>query len=133
MNSLLNCVQNVFCCFSELLFTILQSQSILLPLNFNIFKTLGFFFCFSNFLIKLCFTGSLLPPFGIPDEPPCYVRQCELKCIYVPCLYVCMVLGCLGVWLHIYWSCDALSLHNSTGSSGSLVFTHLGKIKEACT
>ena len=40
-----------------------------------------------------------------------------------------MVLGCLGVWLHIFWSCDALSLHNSTHSLGSLVFACLGQNK----
>ena len=43
-----------------------------------------------------------------------------------------MVLGCLGVWLCIFWSCDALSLHNSTCSLGSLVFACLGRIKEEC-
>ena len=42
-----------------------------------------------------------------------------------------MVLECLGVWLCVIWSCDALSLHNSTCSLGSLVFTCLSRIKEA--
>ena len=51
-------------------------------------------------------------------------------CIYVPCLYVCMVPGCLGAWLHFFWSCNALSLHNSTHSLGSLVFACLGGIEE---
>ena len=63
----------------------------------------------------------------------CYISQCFTECINVPCLCIYIVLGCLGIWLHIFWSCDALSLHISTCSSGSMVFACLGGIKEACT
>ena len=66
-------------------------------------------------------------PFIVLCKSVCsYVHLCTLSL----CMY--MVLGCLWVWLHISWSCNAPSLHNSTHSLGSLVFTCLGTIKEAC-
>ena len=62
--------------------------------------------------------------FGIPDEPPCYVRQCWLVLSIVLNFFKC--LGFYMCYISLY---DALNLHNCS-SSGSLVFTHLGSINK---
>ena len=60
--------------------------------------------------------------FGIPDEPPCYVRQC------LPVLRIVLdFFKCLGFQMCFISLYGALSLHNCS-SSGSLVFTRLGRI-----
>ena len=62
--------------------------------------------------------------FGIPDEPPCYVRQCSLV-LYIVLNFV----KCLGFYMHFISLYGALSLHNCS-ISGSLVFAHLGSINK---
>ena len=129
MNSLLNCVANLFSCFSELLFNILQSQSISLPLNFNIFKTWGFFFLLFKIFCKI--TGSLSPLFDIPDEPPMLCSPNALLWNLVPCFFVCMVLECLGVWLHVFGPASTkLTQFFQLVLQVPLWSTHLGGIKE---
>ena len=51
--------------------------------------------------------------------------------------FMYLVSNIYGTWasrglVACLWSCDALSLHNSTHSSGSLVLACLGRIKEVC-
>ena len=65
--------------------------------------------------------------FGIPDVPPCYVRQCSLVLIIVLDFF-----KCLGFHMHFISLYGALSLHNCS-SSGSQVFAHLGRINYDCT
>ena len=62
--------------------------------------------------------------FGIPDKPPCYVRQWSLVLIIVLNFFKC--LGFYMCYISLY---GALSLHNCS-SSGSLVFAHLGSINK---
>ena len=62
--------------------------------------------------------------FGIPDEPPCYVRQCSLVLNIVLNFF-----KCLGFYMHYISLYGALSLH-SCSSSGSLVFAHFGSINK---
>ena len=62
--------------------------------------------------------------FGIPNEPPYYIRQCLLMLSIVLNFF-----KCLGFYMHYISLYGALSLHNCF-SSGSLVFTHLGSINK---
>ena len=62
--------------------------------------------------------------FGIPDKPPCYVRQCSLMLSIVLNFFKC--LGFYMCYISLY---GALSLHNFL-SSGSLVLAHLVSINK---
>ena len=82
-------------------FLLFESWKTVLPLILIFSRPWNF-----SFLLKLSdkffsFSGSLLPLFCILDEPPCYVRQCSLVCIFALDLYAYLIglmcLECFGL------------------------------------
>ena len=85
---------------------------ILFLYNLTFSRPLFFTLSFENFV--RCISGSLFPLFGIPDEPPCYVWQCKLKCIFD--LYeICLLECCLAV-LKWHIPCSLCVRQNKRGT-----------------
>ena len=73
-------------------------------------------------LSDICSNGSL---FNIPDEPPCYVRQCSLFAYLILSSLYEMCLGGL-----CYISLYALSLHSTLAYLWVPFLCMLGRIRE---